>query len=132
MCKRCHVYGTFCNYDSQYSDLQPLEHRSSDILVLQPSICLDNSPTSGTLDPTANIKQMFSPALFTTDYQFSALDLELLHKFATKTLFTLGTGRNEDIYRAAFKSLAHSVCSALGLLALLANQLSIHSYSMSC
>lgn len=78
MCKRCHVYGTFCNYDLQYSDLQPLEHGSGGILILQPSISLENMPIFGTLDPSPNLKEKFSPALFTTDYQFSARDLELL------------------------------------------------------
>ena len=132
MCRRCQVYGTFCNYDPQYADLQPLEHRTGGNLVLQPSISLENAPILGMLDPTTDLEQKFTPALFTTNYQFSTRDFELLQQFETKTLFTLGTGRNEGIYRAAFKRLARSVRSAMGLLCLLANQTSTLFYSMLC
>jgi hypothetical protein len=99
------------NNDPQYSDLQPLEYRSGGFLVLQPSISFENLPVFGSIDTQASVKQSFSPAFFAGGYQFSARDLELLHHFKTRTLLTLGTGINQEVYRRAFSALVHLVGS---------------------
>ena len=112
MCNRCQVYGTFCNYDPQYSDLQPLEHGSGGILILQPSVSLENRLLFGSIDLDGSQKQMFSPATFAGEYRFSTEDFELLHLFESRTLPTFGTGRNREVYQDAFKTLAQSVCLA--------------------
>ena len=110
MCKRCQVYGTFCNYDSQYSDLQPLEHGSGGILIFQPSVSLDDPLLFGSIDLNGIHRQMFSPAAFAGEYKFSTRDFALLHQFESRTLLTFATGRNQEVYRNAFKTLAQSVC----------------------
>lgn len=110
MCKRCEVYGTFCNYDPQYSDLQPLDKWSGDILILQPSVCLESPPVFGSIGlEVSSPEQTFTPAPVAGDYEFSMSDFELLHQFESKTLPTMGTGKNEEHYRNAYKSLVHSV-----------------------
>ena len=103
------MYGTFCNDDPQYSDLQPLEYRSGGIFILQRSMSFENIPIFGSIDVQASLKQSFSPAFFAGDYHFPARDLELLHHFQTRTLLTLGTGKNQEVYREAFNTLVHSV-----------------------
>jgi hypothetical protein len=111
MCKRCEVYGTFCNYDPQYSDLQPLDKWSGGILILQPSVCLENLPVFGSINLEASSsEQTFTPASRAGEYQFSTRDFELLHEFQSKSLCAAGTGRNQELYRQAYKSLAQSVC----------------------
>lgn len=110
MCKRCDVYGTFCNYDSQYSDLQPLEKWAGGILILQPSVCLKDSPVFGSINLEASSpEQTFTPAALIGQYQFSTRDFNLLHEFQTKTFYTFAAGKNQELYRQAYKSLAQSV-----------------------
>jgi hypothetical protein len=76
----------------------------------------ENLPVFGSidthgLDTQANVKQSFSPVFFAGGYHFSVRDLELLHHFKTRTLLTLGTGINQEVYRRAFSALVHLVGS---------------------
>ena len=108
MCKRCETYGTFCNYDSRYFDLQPLAHRSSHVQILRDPL---NSTTQTTLNliNTTSLQLADSTHLAHGAYQFSIQDLELVHKFHTRTTFTLGTGKNLQIYQNAYAKLVCSV-----------------------
>lgn len=132
MCKKCQVYGTFCNYDPQYSDLQPLAHGPSDIHILQPSLCLETPITLGITGGKSGSQQQLSPGFFNGRYEFSERDLELLHHFETNTIFTLGTGRNQEVYRNAFAKLTYSVCSIYPRLRPRSNKISIHSCYILC
>jgi hypothetical protein len=112
MCKRCKAYGTFCNYDARYSDLQPLAQRASEVQVLQTPLCSENQTILAIINGRTSLQPAGSTQLVHGGYQSSVQDLELLHKFNTRTILTLGTGKGLHVYRNAYAKLAYSVCHA--------------------
>ncbi|MCJ1380841.1 hypothetical protein MMC17_003950 [Xylographa soralifera] len=108
MCKRCNVYGTFCNYDSKYSSLQPLSHRVCKIQTLQIPLCSEHQTILGVINSSTSPTSSDSTQVFHGGYQFCAKDLELLYKFRTRTLLTLGSAEYSSIYQNAFAKLAFS------------------------
>lgn len=93
-CKKCESYNTYCSYDSTYSDLQPLHglqmqlvHGVADITPVGPGDYVRNG------------------------YPLSAESLDLLQKFHTRTVMSLGRGSSKaiDVYKSAFATLAFAV-----------------------
>lgn len=118
MCKNCGAYGTFCNYDSRYSDLQPLIHGAGDVQVLQMPLCSENKTILAIIDSTSSLPQLGSSDLRGGDYRFSVQDLRLLHRFSTRTVLTLGQGKSRSVYQNAYAKLGYSVCLLLFMLLL--------------
>jgi hypothetical protein len=110
MCKRCTAYGTFCNYDPRHSDLQPLAHGKSDVQTLQTPLCSENQAALGIINGTTSLQPTGSTHPSHGGFHFSVQDLELLHKFHTRTILTLGTPKSRHIYQNAYAKLAYSVC----------------------
>ena len=113
MCNRCGAYGTFCNYDSKYSSLQPLSHRLSEIQTLRIPLCSENQTILGVINTSTSLPSSDSAQTFAEGYQFCAKDLELLYKFRKRTILTLGSADYRSVYQNAYANLAFSVCSAL-------------------
>ncbi|MCJ1435841.1 hypothetical protein MMC27_005217 [Xylographa pallens] len=108
MCKRCDAYGTFCNYDSRYSSLQPLSHSLSEIQTLQIPLCSENQTILGVINTSTRAPSSDSAQTFADGYQFCAKDLELLYKFRKRTLLTLGSAAYSSVYQNAYANLAFS------------------------
>jgi hypothetical protein len=132
MCQKCQAYGTFCNYNPQYSDLQPLVYGCSNVNILQPSLCSKTTAVLAIIDGSRTSPKEFYPAPLVRDYHFSVQDLELLHKFQTKTISALGTGMNEELYRNAFAKLTLSVCTVSFIFATDSDQISIPFCGILC
>jgi len=109
MCKNCKVYGTFCNYDIRYSDLQPLDYGASDVQVLRTPLCSEKQTFLSIVNGGPSPGSPGSP--FDGGYQFSLQDMETLHKFHTRTILTLGTLKagHLALYQNAYTKLACSV-----------------------
>ncbi len=110
VCKRCTMYGTFCNYEPQYSELQPLAHGALDFQSLRTPLCSENQTILAVINGPKSPQLNGSTRLINGGDRFSGQYLELLHKFHTRTILTLGTAQFKPIYQNAYAKLVYSVC----------------------
>ena len=116
MCKKCKTYGTFCSYDPKYCDLQSFARGAS---TLKTPLVSENQTILGIVNGTTNIQPTSATHLFDEGYQFSVQDLNLLHKFHTRTIMTLGAGKGRPVYQNAYANLAYSVGHIYSILLLM-------------
>lgn len=104
-CKRCAEFNVLCNYDNQTSTLQLLE-KSFTFETLQHRLPYSLNQT---------VPSFISPRLKTPGkidvYDLSDQEhLELLNKFQTRTVYSITTSRNLQIYQNEFVKLSCLVC----------------------
>ena len=85
---------------------------ASDVQILQTTPCSENQTILAIINGTTSLQPAGSTHLLRGGYQFSVQDLELLHKFNTRTVLTLGAGKGLRVYQNGYAKLAYSVCHA--------------------
>jgi hypothetical protein len=102
------MYGVFCDYDSQSSDLQlSVDGVTNFQTVKKPP----SSLTLITLDPISPLTMQNSSKTLRRNemYQLMDQDLELLSKFQTRTVFTITFDKSLPIYQNEIIKLACTV-----------------------
>ena len=108
-CKKCEAYGMLCNYDLKCSDLQLSANGAIKVETLQASPCSENQTILSIINATPCLPLTDSQGSFNKCQQFSVQDLELLRRFHTRTLLTLGPAQSRHIYQNAYIKLTYSV-----------------------
>lgn len=104
-CKRCLTYGVSCDYDSQSSDLQPSVNGAFTLQAPQKlPVSLDQTILGVVNGPSSSKSSDLD-----TIYRLDLLDLDLLKKFYSRTIVTLGTTRTAPLYQEQTLRLASSV-----------------------
>ncbi|KAL3426646.1 C6 finger domain-containing protein [Phlyctema vagabunda] len=107
-CERCKIYGTFCNYDSRYSELQPISCDTSFLPVLE------KQPYSGTqsvlmvLNGRSDLQQSGSAVHPVGNYTYTPRDIEQIDKLYSRTIFTLPAHQNFKKFQKAYNTLTYA------------------------
>ncbi|KAF8860545.1 hypothetical protein BDZ45DRAFT_308824 [Acephala macrosclerotiorum] len=111
ICKRCEAYGVACNYNQKSRDLELSTKGSNG--VFQISVINKNS----TPPPNETVPKSIAPSLkqgLAASLESHASrglpdsDFELLHKFQTRTVFTVTTPRSLPVYQSSILKYACS------------------------
>lgn len=106
MCRRCEKYGTFCDYDTRYSKMQPWAPGTLEFRSIRPSACSEHQTILSIINQSPGF-QLERPAhLIHRD--LCVQDLETLHKFNERTILTLVKFENINLYRNVYAKLIPS------------------------
>lgn len=105
-CNRCEAYGTLCDYSSPSSDLQSAARGLSSVNILQWPVLSHSQMVLGFINrATGSSTSESSPRSSQSSceqYDFSSQDLEILYRFHTRTVLTLGSSNvwiaNQYVY----------------------------------
>lgn len=86
-----------------------MSQEASDVQSLQTSLCSEHQTVLSIINGTTSLQPKSYMQPIHRGHKFSVQDLELLHKFSTRTILTLGTPRARLIYQKAYTKLAYSV-----------------------
>ena len=97
-CKKCIAYGVSCNYDSKSPDLQLAGSGSFSVIELPKKLPSLNQTILNMVNASPGFQSSQSPSSYPI-YRLKNKDLELLHKFQTRTSFTIGTEDGNAVFR---------------------------------
>lgn len=103
-CERCIAYGVACSYDKNSSDLQL---SASGALMLELS-CVGGKISLNRTDAPSMERPLRDPSL-EAKYVLNSTDLEMLAKFQTRTVYTIGTAQTCHLYKDVLNRLVFSV-----------------------
>ncbi|CZR65686.1 related to UPC2-regulatory protein involved in control of sterol uptake [Phialocephala subalpina] len=100
VCKRCKAYGVVCNYDRKSPDLELSTKGSNG--VFQVSIINNSTPPSVPKSIAPSLKQGLAASLAShASRSLNNFEFELLHRFQTRTVFTVTTPRSLPVYESS-------------------------------
>ena len=108
-CKRCIAFHVSCNYRPSASDLQLAVEGAFNLEALQRSTPSLNQTIINMINAQLGTSAMNSPDN-SASYRLDPYGLELMHKFQSRTVFSIGTKETINIYHHAIARLACSVC----------------------
>ena len=112
-CKRCGLYGTLCDYDSPTSELQSARHGVSSINLLQRPVLSHSKMVLGIINSVTELSSSDSTPLskqsIDDQYVFCARDLDVLYRFHTRTILSLGPGSILEANQYVYSRLTYSV-----------------------
>jgi hypothetical protein len=107
-CKRCIAFGVSCNYDPKSSNLQLSADGAFNIEIPQRLPCSPNQIILTMINASLSPQPM-GPQDINVVHQLGVQELELLSKFQTRTIFTIGSDKSSHVFQNVGIELACSV-----------------------
>ena len=112
-CRRCELYGTLCDYDSLTSELQSAPHGVSSVNLLQRPVLSHSKMVLGIINSVTELSSSDSTSVskqsIDDQYVFCAHDLDVLYRFHTRTILSLGPGSILEANQYVYSRLTYSV-----------------------
>lgn len=111
ICKRCKAYGVVCSYDKKSPDLQLSNDASFYVSILNdPPARPRAEAVPKSIAPS--LKQGLAASLESyASHDLTHSEFELLHRFQTRTVYTVTTPRSITVYQSSILKYACSVCT---------------------
>lgn len=111
-CKRCDVYGTLCDYDSPSTELQSAAHGVRNITILRPVLShrqIVLQIINSVKEPQPRGSSSRSLQSSHDQYDFSSQDLDVMYRFHTRTILSLGPTNMQQANQFIYSKLTYSV-----------------------
>ena len=92
MCRQCTGFHVLCNYAFETLDLQPSYGEVVELRLLLPRACSANQTALSVMNRSFCSEY--------EGYELNLQDLEILNRFQTRTIPTLGTARSIPVYQS--------------------------------
>ncbi|KAF2195174.1 hypothetical protein K469DRAFT_743806 [Zopfia rhizophila CBS 207.26] len=112
-CKKCISYGVSCNYDTKASELDLSANGAFQVEFWQESEKLQSSPVCINQSMVTMIDDSLKAATLAAlgnekEWKFTEEDLEIVKRFQSRTVMTIGTSYSAPMYRDSITVLAFS------------------------